>query len=167
MSGPRRAFLIGGGIGSLAAAAFMIRDGGLKGSQISVFEAMPVTLPRGCRPRPGPRGGCSRPHRLPGWQRGGAGGGLCRLIVPPNGPQDTPLEPGWHEDSTAAVDRNQWDPSKVSLLSAKSASGHPRRFSHVRTVSVQLPTADQQCSPGKHRDGSLSEQPAHHRRSHF
>jgi oleate hydratase len=43
MSGSRRAFLIGGGIGSLAAAAFMVRDGGLKGNQISVLEATTVT----------------------------------------------------------------------------------------------------------------------------
>lgn len=43
MSSSRRAFLIGGGIGSLAAAAFMIRDGGMKGSQISIFETMPLT----------------------------------------------------------------------------------------------------------------------------
>lgn len=38
----RKAFLIGGGIGSLAAAAFLIRDGGLPGENITVFEAMPV-----------------------------------------------------------------------------------------------------------------------------
>ena len=36
------AYLIGGGIGSLAAAAFLIRDGGMPGSQISIFEAGPV-----------------------------------------------------------------------------------------------------------------------------
>ena len=34
-----KAYLIGGGIGSLAAAAFMIRDGGVSGENISIFEA--------------------------------------------------------------------------------------------------------------------------------
>jgi oleate hydratase len=34
-----RAYLIGGGIGSLAAAAFMIRDGKVRGDHISIFEA--------------------------------------------------------------------------------------------------------------------------------
>ncbi len=38
----RRAHLVGGGIGSLAAAAFMIRDGGLPGRNISIYEALPV-----------------------------------------------------------------------------------------------------------------------------
>ena len=33
-----RAYLVGGGIGSLAAAAFMIRDGHLSGDNITVFE---------------------------------------------------------------------------------------------------------------------------------
>jgi oleate hydratase len=33
---------VGGGIGSLAAAAFMIRDGGLPGENISILEALPV-----------------------------------------------------------------------------------------------------------------------------
>jgi oleate hydratase len=37
-----RAFLIGGGIGSLAAAAFMIRDGGLPGDRITVLESAAV-----------------------------------------------------------------------------------------------------------------------------
>lgn len=37
-----RAFLIGGGIGSLAAAAFMIRDGGIPGANIAIFEAAPL-----------------------------------------------------------------------------------------------------------------------------
>lgn len=36
------AFLIGGGIGSLAAAAFMIRDGGLPGERITVLESASV-----------------------------------------------------------------------------------------------------------------------------
>jgi hypothetical protein len=35
-------FAIGGGIGSLAAAAFMIRDGGLPGANITIYEALPV-----------------------------------------------------------------------------------------------------------------------------
>jgi len=35
----RRAYLIGGGIGSLAAAAFMIRDGGMTGARITIYEA--------------------------------------------------------------------------------------------------------------------------------
>jgi oleate hydratase len=37
-----RAYLIGGGIGSLAAAAFMIRDAGLKGENITILEGLPV-----------------------------------------------------------------------------------------------------------------------------
>ncbi len=36
----RKAYLIGGGIGSLAAAAFMIRDGGMSGANITIFEAL-------------------------------------------------------------------------------------------------------------------------------
>lgn len=36
---PRKAFLIGGGIGSLAAVAFLIRDGGFPGDQIVIMEA--------------------------------------------------------------------------------------------------------------------------------
>ena len=35
-------YLIGGGIGSLAAAAFLIRDGGLPGENISILEAEPI-----------------------------------------------------------------------------------------------------------------------------
>lgn len=38
----RKAHLVGGGIGSLAAAAFMIRDGGLPGGNITIYEALPV-----------------------------------------------------------------------------------------------------------------------------
>jgi oleate hydratase len=34
----RKAHLIGGGIGSLAAAAFMVRDGAIPGTNISIFE---------------------------------------------------------------------------------------------------------------------------------
>lgn len=41
MTTNRRAYLVGGGIGSLAAAAFMIRDGGMTGESITIFEAMP------------------------------------------------------------------------------------------------------------------------------
>ena len=37
-----KAYLVGGGIGSLAAAAFMIRDGGVPGGNILIIEAMPV-----------------------------------------------------------------------------------------------------------------------------
>lgn len=35
-----KAFFVGGGIGSLAAAAFMIRDGGVAGEQITVYERL-------------------------------------------------------------------------------------------------------------------------------
>ncbi len=41
MSKNRKAFMIGSGIGSLAAAAFMIRDGGIPGNNITIFEAKP------------------------------------------------------------------------------------------------------------------------------
>jgi len=37
-----KAYLVGGGIGSLAAAAFMIRDGNLPGENIFILEAAPV-----------------------------------------------------------------------------------------------------------------------------
>ena len=37
-----KAYLLGGGIGSLAAAAFMIRDGGFSGGNIFVLEAKPL-----------------------------------------------------------------------------------------------------------------------------
>jgi len=42
MSTNSKAYLVGGGIGSLAAAAFMIRDGGMAGENISILEALPV-----------------------------------------------------------------------------------------------------------------------------
>jgi oleate hydratase len=42
MSAKSKAYLVGGGIGSLAAAAFMIRDGRLPGENISILEAKPV-----------------------------------------------------------------------------------------------------------------------------
>jgi hypothetical protein len=41
MSIEKTAYLVGGGIGSLAAAAFLIRDGGFPGQNISIFEAAP------------------------------------------------------------------------------------------------------------------------------
>ena len=37
-----KAYLVGGGIGSLAAAAFMIRDGGVLGANIAILEAQSV-----------------------------------------------------------------------------------------------------------------------------
>jgi oleate hydratase len=42
MNKTSKAYLVGGGIGSLAAAAFMIRDGKLPGGNICIFEAAPV-----------------------------------------------------------------------------------------------------------------------------
>ncbi len=39
MSTKSKAYLVGGGIGTLAAAAFMIRDGGMRGENISILEA--------------------------------------------------------------------------------------------------------------------------------
>ena len=39
----RKAFLIGAGIGSLASAAFLIRDGAIPGRDITLFESLPVT----------------------------------------------------------------------------------------------------------------------------
>ena len=38
MTSTRKAYFVGGGIGSLAGAAFLIRDGGMPGSQISILE---------------------------------------------------------------------------------------------------------------------------------
>ncbi|MES2143517.1 MAG: oleate hydratase, partial [Pseudomonadota bacterium] len=38
----RKAWLVGAGIGSLSAAAFMIRDGGMTGSNITILEATPL-----------------------------------------------------------------------------------------------------------------------------
>lgn len=37
-----KAYLVGGGIGSMAAAAFMIRDGGVAGENISILEEKPL-----------------------------------------------------------------------------------------------------------------------------
>ena len=42
MSTTTKAYLVGGGIGSLAAAAFMIRDGKVPGGNISILEAAPL-----------------------------------------------------------------------------------------------------------------------------
>ena len=42
MNKQRKAYLVGGGIGSLAAAAFMIRDGSMTGGNITVYEALPL-----------------------------------------------------------------------------------------------------------------------------
>ena len=54
MSRNRTATLVGGGIGTLAAAAFMIRDGGMAGSDITILDALPVmggSLMQAARPR--------------------------------------------------------------------------------------------------------------------
>jgi oleate hydratase len=37
-----KAYFIGGGIGSLAGAAFMIRDGGVAGANIAIYEGLPL-----------------------------------------------------------------------------------------------------------------------------
>jgi oleate hydratase len=42
MTSTRKAYFVGGGIGSLAGAAFLIRDGQMPGSQITILEAGPV-----------------------------------------------------------------------------------------------------------------------------
>lgn len=42
MTKNRKASMVGGGIGSMAAAAFMIRDGGFPGENITIYEAAPV-----------------------------------------------------------------------------------------------------------------------------
>jgi len=42
MSKDTKAFMVGSGIGSLAAAAFMIRDGEMSGRNITILEALPV-----------------------------------------------------------------------------------------------------------------------------
>ena len=42
MSTQAKAYLAGGGIGSMAAAAFMIRDGNMPGGNISILEAAPI-----------------------------------------------------------------------------------------------------------------------------
>ena len=42
MNTKSKAYFVGGGIGSLAAAAFMIRDGNLPGGNISILETAPI-----------------------------------------------------------------------------------------------------------------------------
>jgi oleate hydratase len=42
MPSTSKAYFVGGGIGSLAAAAFLIRDGGMPGAQITIMDAGPV-----------------------------------------------------------------------------------------------------------------------------
>ncbi len=37
-----RVHMVGGGIGSLAAAAFMVRDGSVPGGNVTIYEALPV-----------------------------------------------------------------------------------------------------------------------------
>jgi oleate hydratase len=37
-----KAYFIGGGIGSLAGAAFLIRDGGVAGNDITIYEQLPL-----------------------------------------------------------------------------------------------------------------------------
>src|SRR5689334_21415724 len=37
-----KAYFIGGGVGSLAGAAFMMRDGGVDGSNITIYEGLPL-----------------------------------------------------------------------------------------------------------------------------
>ena len=41
MSERRKAFLVGAGIGALAAAVFMLRDGGMRGEDVTIFDAAP------------------------------------------------------------------------------------------------------------------------------
>ena len=52
----RKAWMVGGGIGSMAAAAFLIRDGGWSGGDITIYESPPVlggSLDARGTPRPG------------------------------------------------------------------------------------------------------------------
>ena len=42
MTIPQNAYMVGGGIGSMAAATFMIRDGQVPGDHITIFEAAPI-----------------------------------------------------------------------------------------------------------------------------
>ncbi len=42
MNNSIKAYLVGSGIGNLSAAAFMIRDAGIPGSNVTIFEAMPA-----------------------------------------------------------------------------------------------------------------------------
>jgi oleate hydratase len=43
MNNESKAYLVGGGIGSLSAAAFMIRDGGMTGRSITILDAKPIS----------------------------------------------------------------------------------------------------------------------------
>ena len=38
----RKVFMVGGGIGCMAAAAFLIRDAGVPGGNIAIYEALPL-----------------------------------------------------------------------------------------------------------------------------
>ena len=58
----KSAYLIGGGIASLAAAGFLIRDGQMDGKRITIYEASKIAggLPRRHQ---GPKGGLPLPRR--------------------------------------------------------------------------------------------------------
>ena len=43
MNNESKAYLVGGGIGSMAAAAFMMRDGGMTGRNITILDAKPIS----------------------------------------------------------------------------------------------------------------------------
>jgi len=43
MNNELKAYLVGGGIGSMSAAAFMIRDGGVTGRNITILDAKPIS----------------------------------------------------------------------------------------------------------------------------
>jgi len=43
MNNELKAYLVGGGIGSMAAAAFMMRDGGMTGRNITILDAKPIS----------------------------------------------------------------------------------------------------------------------------
>ncbi len=106
------AYLAGGGIGSLATAAFMIRDGGPPGGNISILEAAPAM--GGSRDGGGdPAAGC--------FVRGG------RMLTTRSGPQAQKIHSGLREISQAVpLDlqrsmtphsrfRNYWDGLPVTL----------------------------------------------------
>jgi uncharacterized membrane protein (UPF0136 family) len=42
MNSALKAYLAGGGVGLLAAAAFMIRNGGVPGGNIAIYESLPL-----------------------------------------------------------------------------------------------------------------------------
>ena len=58
----KSAYLIGGGIASLAAAGFLIRDGQMDGKRITVYEASNISRRLPGRHR-GPKGGLPLPRR--------------------------------------------------------------------------------------------------------